>query len=1030
MTDVDIEVRILGPVEVVLDGRAIELPGRRGRTFVCRLAAAHPSAVRSEVLVDAVWGARLPENPSNALQGVASKIRRSAGLPDVICMTGGGYVFAPATSIDVAMVDPLVDRAASATSQGNHALASELLRDALALWRGEPLVDVADHDWALPLIAELEQRRSQLLEERIAADLELGRAEELIAELEHLVRAEPFRERFWAHLMRALYNSGRQADALAAFQSVRRVLDEELGLSPGDELVELEAAILRQDSELRRVSAVDTTAKVRRTNLRRPLGDLVGRTDDLDQLAAAVTERRLVVLVGPGGVGKTRLALEVGRRLVDDGHEVWVVDLSAVGREDAVTDAVSDVLGVQERNTGGSVRSIARSLSGRSVFLVLDNAEHLVEPVSELVVELLSSCPELHVVLTSREAFGVNGAVTWVVPPLSVEHSVELFRSTVRAEASGAAATVADEDVQVVTEICTRLDGLPLAVLLAAARAKVLTPAEILDRLDDRFRLLSGSRLGSVGRQQTLRAVVDWSHELLSEAERRTFEALAVFAGPFDVAGAERVCTALGIDGRDVVDHLARLVDASLVTRLPASSGTARARFRMLQTLSEYGRERLMERGELDRARGAHVRHVERLVPTSTPAFLGRRQTQWLHQVRMDAADVSAALDWLATRDDGSERALAGALGWYWWVTGRPRAGLDLLRIAIDHGPGHDPSTAAWCASWATFLGLLAGEGAAEVAAMAATARGLLDDLEPDDPHRACGYSLVSEALVVIGERASGFALAAQAGELASTSPHLQAQAPYLRARSALGQGDIERARTDLIEGVERLDAAGDRILQSLALSLLADLCERSGDTESALAHARRALAVVQPLGLEGADISMTARCAHMLLAAGRPGEARSMFDRAAEIGRRLDFPAAQGSALVGLAVIERIDGRPEVALHLAADGLSLAEKVGLDNWIIGALVQMALSSVALGDPGPAAASAARARQLADQLGDPRHLASALVAEATALIESDRRPEAQRVVERATELRGRSGLVPSWADAQDLHAVLERLGDA
>ncbi|WP_345155435.1 ATP-binding protein, partial [Nonomuraea rubra] len=534
-----------------------------------------------------------------------------------------------------------------------------------------------------------------------------------MGELGDLVDRHPLRERLRAVHMRALYRAGRQSEALVSFGELRERLADELGLDPGPELVALHQAILGQDPAL----SVPADRPV--TNLPASVSKLIGRDEALAEVCGLVGEERLVTLTGSGGVGKTRLALEAANRLLDtyaDG--AWLVALDQGPRSPA--EAVLAALDIREEAGGavpgeaGLAGRLAAVLRPRRMLLVLDNCEHVVEQVAELAEVLLRGCPGLRILATSREPLAVAGEVLWSVPPLDVpagadlavmarSDAVRLF--VTRAAASARGFRLEAGNAQAVAQLCRRLDGIPLALELAATRVRALGVQGVVARLDDRFRLLASGQRGAPARQQTLTAVIDWSWDLLSEEERVVLRRLAVHADGCTLEAAESVCDSEAT--LDVLDLLARLVDRSLVVVVDAPAGV---RYRLLESVSEYCRARMSDAGELDAVRDAHLRHYLDLAVRAEPALYGPEQRDWLLRLDAEAANMRAALDTAAARGDAHGAArLVNALAWYWFLRGRLAEGRRALAQALAvQEPGGDPArarAAAWEAGFALCLG-------------------------------------------------------------------------------------------------------------------------------------------------------------------------------------------------------------------------------------------------------------------------------------------------------------------------------------
>jgi predicted ATPase len=574
----------------------------------------------------------------------------------------------------------------------------------LPLWRGPYLSDLADEDFIRAEAVRLEELRLAAVEERIEADLALGRYADLIGELRTLVAEYPFRERLRGQFMLALYRSARQADALQVYQDTRALLRDELGLDPGRELQELHEAILRGDSSL---AAPQRLSPMPRLPAR--ITSFVGRRAEGDDLRRLLALHRLVTVIGPGGAGKSSLAIEVARSLAEaeeDGRrgDVLLVELAPLSKPSQVPRAVCDALGLRGApagaGTSGPVAAEAQLedvLRAKQLLLLLDNCEHLIADVAALTDRLLRAAPGLRVLATSREPLGLIGEVVWSIPGLTApdpatppDHlrdydAVRLFEE--RAAASEPGFGPDDETAPAVAEICRRLDGLPLAIELAASRVRTLPVHEIARRLDDRFGLLTGGSRTALPRHQTLRATIDWSYELLAGPERLLLARLSVFAGTWGVDAAETVCGDEPLDSHRLLDLVSRLADRSLVI---AERGHE-PRFRLLETIRDYARERLEEAGGADQLRGRHAAYFLALAETAgtQPASPER-----LEALEAAADDMRSAFDWALSRPaDDLLLRFAGALGWY-WATWHDSEGIERVRAVLSAVP--PASTAAF----------------------------------------------------------------------------------------------------------------------------------------------------------------------------------------------------------------------------------------------------------------------------------------------------------------------------------------------
>jgi len=909
---------LLGGLEV-FDGqdRAVEVAGAKQRGLLAVLALHVGRVVPTEQLIDALWGEDPPAAVRNGLQGLASKLRRTLGSADLVPMRGDGYALdLPAEAVDVHRYEQLVSAGQAAAAAGDLEGAVTMLTDADALWRGDPLADFTYEDFAVAPIARLSELRAAAIEERLDIELQLGRHSGAIVQLEALVASHPLRERLRGLLMIALYRAGRQADALRVFQEGRHLLGEELGLEPGPELRRLESAILTQDRSLDAPTVSSAAPSVASAESRSTIPDaltpLVGRDEELRDLTRLLAEHRLITLVGPGGVGKTRLALELARA-ESTGLELGgcLVELAPVGDPAGVRAAIASALDLPDP------RRLAEVIGDRDLLLVLDNCEHVITTAAEVAEDLLQRCPGVRLVATSREGLRVGGEAIWPVPPLATEDAVRLFAT--RAKAAGAPHELTGDDLAVVADICTRLDGLPLAIELAAARARAFPLSQISSRLSDRFRLLTGGSRTALPRQQTLRAVVDWSYELLFDEEQRAFERLAVFPGGCDLATAEAVCADETLDACDLEDLIHALVDKSLVIAAPSGDTL---RFTQLQTLAQYGRERLTERGDAVRIRDAMARHFARLCSESAAAFIGDRQRAWLTAIDQEHDNLRASLDWAVDNDD-AETALmiAGGTAWPHWLTGGVVEGKRWLDDAFACAGDADERTRALALTGRGLLEFLI--GATQDDEDLETALEIFErhgDLEG----MALAHSFYAEQAAVRGdlEEARRRRLVVRDFYGASPDePFAVAARVYSQAKLAILDDDLdaaERYYRAATEGFARLDRP---VMSSMCLGMVADFDERAGDYPAAIATLDAAIETNATL-IGGFTGSLHARLGWALLQDGQLARAEAVYERALDSARRVLHTMVVFQALSGLAALHRIHGRDDEAAATATEAL------------------------------------------------------------------------------------------------------------
>ncbi|MFF0560054.1 ATP-binding protein [Streptomyces sp. NPDC004266] len=690
--------RVLGPCQAFRtdDGTEAVLSGARLRALLTALAAAGGRATGPGALIDQVWADGDPPGDRDrtaALQALVGRLRRALGREAVVSDPGGYRLAADPDAVDLHRFERLAAEGAAALAAGHADRAATLLDEALRLWRGPALADLPGRD-ADPLVVRVEQRHAQARRDRLAADLALGRAGDVLAPLAALAAGQPLDEPLQALRIRALRAAGRPAEALAAYEEVRTALADRLGTDPGPELRSLHAELLAEDGP---VPPPPPAPSAPAGALPARLTSFIGRTDELDSLAAAWGGRRLVTLTGPGGVGKTRLALEAAGTYEGPVH---LAELASVRGESTVAAAVLTALGARETQlwqTPAVVQAdpkdrfaaLVEHCAGRRMLLVLDNCEHVVAEVAELAQALLTRCPGVTVLATSREPLGVPGEEVRPLGPLPVAMALRLLGE--RGAAARPGFRVA-EDPEAAEEICRRLDGLPLAIELAAARLRMLSLRQIADRLDDRFRLLTSGARTVLPRQQTLRAVVDWSWELLDGAERAVLRRLAVFTGGCDLTAAETVCADEAPAPAAVLDVLGALVDKSLVVAAPDGGGM---RFRLLETVAEYAGERLDEAGERAATERRHLTYYRELARRTEPEVRGAGQVDAIARFEREHDNLRGALRTAVALGDEQELlCLVHALSWFWqlrnhqadaraWAAEAARLGPDPFREPV-----------------------------------------------------------------------------------------------------------------------------------------------------------------------------------------------------------------------------------------------------------------------------------------------------------------------------------------------------------
>ncbi|WP_112237450.1 BTAD domain-containing putative transcriptional regulator [Kribbella monticola] len=678
---------VLGPVTAWTDdGVAVVVPGLKVRALLADLLVHEGRPVPADRLIDDLWGDDLPGNPAGTLSAKVSQLRRAfedaePGSRALVVSGPAGYSLK-------------IDRAGYDALQFADCLEHGRLAEALKLWRGPAYADFADEAFVETAVARLHEQRLTAQEDYFEARLESG--DYAVSELADLLTQHPLRERLRATHMKALYRAGRQSEALESYEQVRRLLAEELGLDPCPELVALQQSILAQDLPLTRPARRSTA----RTNLPAQLTELIGRADAIEEIRSRLSGDRLLTLTGPGGVGKTRLALAAAAGVVDrfpDG--VVLVELAAVAPDaldvaGSLTDAVQAAL--ELRDAGGSGESVVARLAAvlGERLLVLDNCEHVIEEAAALVDELLAAAPGLRVLATSREPLGLAGEAVWSVPTLEVPEvatdleglaelsAVQLF--VARAAAADRSFVLDAASAPAVSVLCRRLDGIPLALELAATRVRALGVDGLVARLDDRFRLLATGHRGAAPRQQTLMAMIDWSWDLLSPEEQMVLRRLAVHVDGCTADAAERVCSEPA-----ALDVLIRLVDRSLVVQ-------AGGRYRLLESVAAYCVDKLREAGELEQTRLLHRQYYAELAELARPQLYGAEQRVWLQRLDDESANLRSALDGaIADGDHQVATRLVESLAWYWFLRGR----FAEARRSLEALP-ESPAVTAWLAGF------------------------------------------------------------------------------------------------------------------------------------------------------------------------------------------------------------------------------------------------------------------------------------------------------------------------------------------
>ncbi|MEU4475711.1 BTAD domain-containing putative transcriptional regulator [Micromonospora sp. NPDC023888] len=886
-------VGMLGPLLVTAGGTEVRIGGARLRALLIRLALEPGRRVPTDSLTRSLWPETQLTDTTHALQALVSRLRRSLPDPAVLEGAAGGYRLRllPA-AVDVTHFEHLRQEGQRRLREGDPAHAGRVLREALALWRGDPLVDVRDLPFAAQEVNRLTELRLTALEDRVAADLRCG-TDDLVAELEGLTASYPARERLHALLVRALHAEGRQSEALRAYADYRRYLADQLGSDPGPELRAAHLAVLRDDRGTERS----------RGNLGAPLTSFIGRAEERRRIHDQLREQRLVTLVGTGGVGKTRLATTLAAELSDrTPNGVWLISLAAATAPTDVAQTMLHTLGVRPADRPADpVRALVAALAPTETVLIVDNCEHVIAEAARVIEHLLIGCPRLRIVATSREPLMIPGEALSPVPPLAVAppgaplaqalESPAVRLLVERARAARPTFTATETNIGPIIETCRRLDGLPLAIELAAARLRSMSIEHLASRLDDRFRLLTGGSRTALSRHQTLHAAVTWSWDLLNEPERRALRSVAVFSGSFDVAAAE----SLGV----APELLDVLFDRSLITVVDGHE----PRFAVLETIREYALQRLAEAGEVLRMRQAHAAHFLALAERAAPRLRGPEQHSWMLRLDAESGNLLTALRFATDFGDADTAVRMAAALWYAWVVNsehteaaerlrralavpgpvradaRRTAALGLLfssvltgdrevmrdaqRQVVDDGtlPPHDPLATALLAVAADDPApVFAADGPGTdpwerglfwwtrsfLSAKRGDPGALCDALtRAEDGFRRAGdrWALamcllsMSDAQLMVGDLDASLHALEESTELAQGLGPNDQQRLWL-AIVRLRTADVQRARAELLSIVEQ---APPSRYASTARIFLADLCRQDGDLDAAARQLRHA---------------------------------------------------------------------------------------------------------------------------------------------------------------------------------------------
>jgi predicted ATPase/DNA-binding SARP family transcriptional activator/class 3 adenylate cyclase len=930
---------VLGPLRVEYPGGEIRVGGTRRRGVLLRLLASANRAVPLEVLAEEVWEGDPPSALASTLQSHVSALRQLLGVGRLSFAEGGYRVNVEPGELDASLFESELADGRAAIAAGSFEAGLKALEAGLGRWRGQAFADVAGAGWTLIPAARLAEERNLAIEDGLEARLALGLHHEVCGLAEAAVAEEPFRERRWAALMLALYRAGRQAEALRCYQRAREKLGEELGIDPSPQLARMEHDVLVQSPALDRIGEVTaeeegpvgvSTHDSPHTNLPAPVSGFIGRTPELTELDKLMSAHRLVTIVGAGGIGKTRLAIEAaGRRVAQTRDGVWFVDLTSVSDPSGLAGAVAGALGVRSTSDEPLEAVLQERARHLDALVVVDNCEHLVAEVAALVEGLLEAGPGLRALTTSRELLGVPGERVWHAPPIATPRdpdeldalslaefdAVRLFVE--RAAPPPAGGEWGLRDLRLIGALTAKLDGLPLAIELAASRSAALGLRQ-LAVLDDRLGLLGRGSRTAHSRHQTLEATIDWSYQLLPGGLRTALRRLSVFVGGFSMDAASAVLPT----AEPVEETLAGLVERSLLSvDEPTATSPAVSqpvRYRMLETIREFAARQLRNQdgmaGEAQ-ALDAHSRHFAELAARAAGFLAGWHQGQWLTTLEFDYGNLRAAIAYLLEADSRVLDALRMVvhLDRFWHNRGHLADCAALLRHALD-AAGEDVDTHLRCAA----LNLAA---QATIPRDPAVALESLSTCLPlaraggDDYQAALALNGLGQVGFVMSDRTSGLAAGRESLEVAR-----RVGDPLLLGQCLVGYGlhfndDLAGLKSVLEEAIGVTRRSGDRVLLGSAYNNLGNGLMIHGAMSQAREYCELARSIHAEIGVP--DPTCSVNLGWIYLNEGHHHRAADSFSQALAVARRYHLPHQGAWAVLGLACLAAGDRDHERAAAL-----------------------------------------------------------------------------------------------------------------
>ncbi|WP_327115849.1 winged helix-turn-helix domain-containing protein [Nocardia sp. NBC_01730] len=1045
------QIGILGPFEIRTDdGVFADVPGARLRGLLIALALEPGHAVPRATLIDWIWGENPPSDAANSLHRLVSRLRKALPEGVVEGQTDGYRLRVEPDAVDAVRFERLVAQARNDEDPRG----VRRLREALALWRGAAMQDIGLQESAAfdAAVTRLEGLRLTAMEDRFDAEISLGHGAELVTELADLVAAHPVRERLVAALMRAHVATGRDTEALLVYERTRETLADELGVDPSPELSALHVALLRGELGRREEN--------RKTNLRAELTSFVGKDADVAAVRELNAEHRLTTLIGPGGSGKTRLATETARTLLGDLPDgVWLVELAAIGADGDngggpegqgggknVAQATLAALKLRDALLGEAPDAeptdrVIAAVRERAILLILDNCEHVIESAAIFAHRVLGECRRLRIIATSREPLGITGEALWPVVPLvvpaedadpgEIESAPAIRLLLDRAGAVRKDLTTDANTLSISARVCRALDGMPLAIELAAARLRTMSLDQLANRLDDRFRLLTGGSRTALPRHRTLRALIDWSWELLTDAERVVLRRLSVFSGGASLEAAERVCVGptLSSDLRavasdavetgQVLELLTALTEKSLVV----TEGDRAPRYRMLGTIKEYAEQRLAEAGESDLTRRAHLAYFTGFADIAEPHLRRAEQLDWLATLEVEHDNIAAAMRGAlaAGEADGAMR-LAAAAGWYWWLGGHKAEGNELI-MAATAVPGEVADEIRGVVYAFVVQFVTSGQQGDQYQAEEWIHKAYEISQRVQNRHPALRFAAPLERML----QAPDAFLPAWESLLVDEDPWVRALARLHLGKMRIQLGhDGRDADTYLETALTEFRALGERWGISFALTELANRIAMRGEFAGACEHYEQAIAVVTEVGAIEDVAPMRSRQAQLYWLLGDEDSSVAAMAEAQLAAERVAWPNALAELALSKATLARWSGDAEQA-HRQLDVATAMLGDDAEGANARAVIQDLLGYLAE-DLDEAREHRVAAFQAASEAGHALLIAQVLVGIADLALRDQQYEQAARLLAASAGVRG----LPDRSQpdvARIEHATRSRLGD-